>query len=138
MKISEIKNDMHVQFNVYGSMGGRTTVSGTVEGIVKGHRVPALNEMRAYHASIYQLLPEEIKAVTPNDWLKYEYVMIALANNELIYVGVPWIIESTLEQVTMQGINIQGTGWDKTKLSEEDIRIFFAQHGVRVTSILSN
>lgn len=138
MKISDIRNNMHVQFNIYGSMGGRTSVSGTVEGIVKGHRAPKLNEMRAYHASIYQLLPEEIKEVTPNDWRKYDYAMIALSNGDLIYVGLPWIIESTLEEVTLQGINLQGTGWDKTKLSEEDIRVFFAQFGVRITSILSN
>lgn len=135
MEISELRTDKKVQFNTYGRMGGRTSVTGTIAGTFKGSIVPEANKMRAYHASIFQELPEEIQQITPTDHRKLDFILVVTNKQEMVYVATAWIMESTLEEISLTSDLISVTNWDKSKLSETDLRLLLSEFGVQVTSI---
>ncbi|UKZ10928.1 hypothetical protein CZP2022_205 [Vibrio phage C-ZP2022] len=136
MRLSEITVGKKLQFSLYGEVDSRTSIVGEVYGTFKGYAVPNANEMRAYHQAIYQLLPEENKASTPVDYRECEFVLVMTTEGTGVYVAKQWIIESTLQEVTQRGFRIEGRNWDRTKISEEDIRTYLGQFGIVITSIL--
>lgn len=135
MVIDDIAVGKKIQFNTYGSMGGRTSVVGQVVGENIGSIVPEANKMRAYHTSIYQQLPDELKQVTSQDYRRLKFFTIVTQKQEVVYVAEPWIMESTLQEITLTSDLIAVTNWDKSKLTETDMRQLLGQFGIEVTSI---
>ncbi|CAH0448029.1 hypothetical protein SM033_00205 [Vibrio phage vB_VpaM_sm033] len=136
MLIDDITVGKKIQFNTYGSMGGRTSVIGQVVGENIGSIVPEANKMRAYHASIYQQLPEDIKQVVSQDYRRLKFFTIVTQKQEVVYVAEPWIMESTLQEVSLSSDVINVTNWDKSKITETDLRQLLGQFGIVVTSIV--
>lgn len=56
----------------------------------------------AIHAAVYRDLP----AGTANDARKYSYIKVKLPNDNVAVYGVPWVSETSIEEVESITINI--------------------------------
>jgi hypothetical protein len=54
----------------------------------------------AMHASVYSTLPQGV----PNDPSQYSYLKLLLANGQTTVVGIPWIIDSSLQAASTSSI----------------------------------
>lgn len=69
---------------------------GLIIGISKGISLRDSQTASVNHLNIYETLPSNIKQLVPNDYTKYNYLVIKLANNEIVEIGMPWIEESSI------------------------------------------
>lgn len=60
----------------------------------------------ALHVQVYPTLP----AGTPNDPSQYTYVKLKMPNGDTTILGLPWIKEDTVEQITSNTITATITG----------------------------
>lgn len=86
-------------------------------------------DIRARHAQVYPTLP----ASTPNDPTKYNYVRLQLPSGETEIIGLPWIIENTIETVSLGKHFIEVDNSASTDTSK--IVKALAANGIQVTKI---
>lgn len=86
-------------------------------------------DIRAMHAVMYKDLPPS----TPNDCTKYNYLKIRLPSGKTQILGLPWIVEATVQTVNLGKFLIE---IDNVASSEEQkIITALAANGKTVTKI---
>lgn len=87
--------DNIVKFDTHATELG-TNFNGVQVAATHSYRTAAAKrDVDAVHQQIFSRLP----AGTPNDPKKYTYVEVILASGESVILGVPWIKESTIQQI---------------------------------------
>lgn len=121
-----------VRFSTYGTVDNVKQFEGEIATTVGGNFHPNYQHAVAQHANIYPTLPEEIKKTTPNDAKAYQYIGLSKADGSLVYIGVPWIVEATIEDVveTIKTITVRSEGVDDSRL-----RQILEQNNIEVVSI---
>lgn len=72
----------------------------TVMGILDEETARAFIDTVGRHKQFYPQLPEG----TPNDWTAYNYLKLKLENGDTTVIGIPWIRQDTVVEVTAQQI----------------------------------
>lgn len=98
-KLNTAAMNAKIRFSTYGNVGQRSTFTGTYVGEMFGSVVPNSQVSFVNHNNIYPTLPDSIRAATPNDYTKYPFAIIIIEDGSTLYIGKPWIIETTLELV---------------------------------------
>jgi len=94
--IHEIALNDNIKMSLYSGMSGRVDIEGTVLARLNSDGVPASANAPVHHSNIYRHLPDNIKAIYPDDWTGYNYLMVKTTDGALLYIGEAWIIESAL------------------------------------------
>lgn len=133
LKISEIEAGSQIRFSIYGNIGGKKEFTGTVASSAAGEFLPPGTSADINHVNIYPTLPSAVKAVTENAYTAYNYIALSLADKSIVYIGKPWIVETTLMRVVprVATVTVQGiTDPDGTKL-----RRVLESNGYSVSSV---
>lgn len=72
----------------------------TVMGILDEETARGFIDTVGRHKLVYPQLPEG----TPNDWAAYNYLKLRLENGDSTIIGIPWIRQDTVVEVTAQQI----------------------------------
>ncbi len=92
-----------VSFDVYPS-----TIIGTnyknviIRGIVDHAGVTTFSPA-VMHANVFPTMPN---GTTVDDFRKYNYLRLELANKKVAFVGIPWIITNTVKVISNQNLVI--------------------------------
>ena len=96
--ISEIAIGAKLTFDTYGAVNGVTSFTGEKIGNTSGKYLPVPQFAVAAHSSIYPLLPAASKAVTEDSYKSYNYIHFLKDDGADVYIGVPWIQESSVKE----------------------------------------
>lgn len=92
-----------ISFEVYPSaIIGTKFQNAIVRGLVDHSGVTEFNPA-VMHANVYPSIPTG-KIV--DDFRKYNYLRLELPNGSTVFVGLPWIIESTVQVISNQDLVI--------------------------------
>lgn len=92
---SQLPIDSIVSFNLYpvavlgASVSGAKVIAPAMDAAL-ATRLGV--DVQAIHANVYPTLPTS----TPNDPTKYPWVGLQLANGQTMFIGLPYIVDSTL------------------------------------------
>ena len=93
-----------ISFEVYpSSILGTKFNSCIVRGISDYSGVTSFDPA-VMHANVFPTIPSS--NATPDDFRKYMYLRLELANNVITFVGIPWINESTLITVSNRNLEV--------------------------------
>jgi len=117
-----------VNFVTYAPIGGRTSISGIVQGVTLPGGLPPNNTAAADHVNVYRELPEVVTSVTRDAFDSYSYLVVATSAGEILHIGLPWIVEATLQ------VNVQRTATitiqPLLEHTEEDLRKILTLNGI--------
>lgn len=103
-------------FDVYApNILGNSFKGATILAIMDAESALKESDVISKHAAIYSYLP----AGTPNSWSSYDYVKIKTKTNEISIIGMPWIVQNTIELVESRTaiVTIAGvTGSDASRI----------------------
>lgn len=128
----QLNVDDNVSFTVYSAVNGATSFKGVVEGMLSGKIHPFKDEAAAIHSTIYPLLPEALRVIYEDDYRTYNYYAIARDDGSVVYIGEPWINESTITYISEKQRKIIVTGFTGT---DADLRLILEQNRVTVKSV---
>lgn len=109
-----------ISFSCYGIGIINNVVNGTLIGISDGANLRDPTTAAINHSNIYAALPI-VPAPTPNDFTKYNYLVIKLTNNSIIEIGIPWVNISTLVRLTRQSVSVLVNDFDGNTQRLKDI-----------------
>lgn len=109
-----------VSFSIHGTIGGANTFSGEVVSAIGGAHIPPNANGFTNHSNIYPALPDEVRAVTDDSYNSYNYVALSTGAADLVYIGIPWIADSTLQTVneTTKSVTVKDPFNDSLRLSQ--------------------
>lgn len=95
----------------------------TVQAILDYHAALAFADLDALHVNVFPHLP----AGTPNRPQDFDYLWIRTQNGDTTIIGIPWIVEETIELVESLKMNvvIDGVG----SIDIERVRACLSQNG---------
>lgn len=104
LSTSSINVDSIVNFSIYpvatfGANFNNVKIKAIIDAdiaIALGYNVAQL------HAIVYPTLPQD----TPNDYRGYQYILITNASNQRQIFGIPWIVDSSYNEVGNQTMTI--------------------------------
>ena len=89
-----------VSFNIYpSSIIGNKYNRVKIKGVIDSSSVTTFEPV-SMHANVYPTLPTGV----PDDYDGYMYLKVELQNGNIDYVGLPWIIESSI--ITHEDVEI--------------------------------
>jgi len=97
--ISQIQLNDIISFTTYGVGGILQITNGTVIGIETGTNLRNPTAAAAEHTNLFGAIPQSTSNPIPNDYRKYNYLLIQKTDNTLVEVGFPWINQSTLTRL---------------------------------------
>ena len=105
-----------LSFNLYGGGAVNNVANGKLVAITGGDvlRDPTLAAVN--HANVYPSIPENLVSPVPNDFSLYNYLTIKLANDDIVEIGVPWVITDSLLRQTRHVVKVTLTDFDTTRL----------------------
>jgi hypothetical protein len=112
IKIADLIIDDIVSFNTYGTGTTNNVAGGKLIGISGGSNLRNPQLAATNHANIYSSLPP--LGNTPNNYTKYNYLVIKLTDGTIVEIGIPWIIEITLTRVARGTATIVITDFNST------------------------
>lgn len=132
MNIDSITTGMTISCTIYGNIGGRNQYSGKVASIISGEFVPQTSNADVNHANIYPTLPTERKERFTNNYATYKYVQLALDDGSMAYLGLPWIIDTTITEVGESRLDLQIGNFNEADFDR--ILLWIEKGGWTVTS----
>jgi hypothetical protein len=123
----------NVQMSLYSAMSGRVEIEGKILARLNSDGVPASANAATHHANIYRHLPDNVKAIYPDDWTAYNYLMIKANDSAILYVGEAWIIESALYVNTVSKATITLTDFRDPDTTA--IRALLLSNGYKIDKI---
>lgn len=105
---SDFTIGQHITFSLHSSIGSKATWEGDVAGITAGKVVPASANSFVNHTNIYPTLPEADRFVVEDDYTSYNYLML-IVGSEVVYIGLPWIVEGSIQTDLDESINVNIT-----------------------------
>lgn len=115
-KINQIKAGSKIEFTIYGNIDQRAAFSGTYAGVFYGPYVPASANHFVNHSNIYPKLPEFVREVISDDFTSYNYLVLVGDDGITRYIGLPWIISTSLKTVLNRTLEITLPNFDKDPL----------------------
>lgn len=111
-------------FNVYPSaILGTGFKNATLQAILDYDSALAFSDLAALHIDVYPSLP----AGTPNRPQDFDYLLLRMDNGASTVIGVPWIIEESIEVV--QSLKINALIEDVSSADLERVRACLSQNG---------
>ena len=98
--------DTEVSFITHGLLGGVQTFEGVVAGVVNPRSLPATANAAVNHSNIYPTLPAATKEKVLDNHLSYNYVALETNPGTIIYIGIPWISDSSLVLLTNRMLSV--------------------------------
>ncbi len=95
----------------------------TINAILDAETARQTHDIDAIHASVYPYLP----VGTPDDPNSYDYVKVRLNNGTSTILGIPWIIQSTIQE--RESVKIYILLEDATMSSVEQARSALVMNG---------
>lgn len=124
VNISNVILDDVVSFSTYS--GALSDIAdGIVVGFSAGSTLRDPTNAATRHANIWPAIPEE--DLIANDFTSYDYVLIRKTDNQLIEIGIPWIIPVTLTRSLRATATIIINDFDPNK--KDAIRELLALNG---------
>ena len=117
-------------FDVYpSSILGTGFKNVTVQAILDYHSALAFADLDALHVNIFPHLPSG----TPNRPQDFDYLWIRTQNGDTTIIGIPWIVEETIQLVESLKMNvvIDGVG----SIDIDRVRACLSQNGYDKTEI---
>lgn len=105
--IKDIQPGDELVLDIYGFIGSSNRFTGVVGGTFHGKWVPAEASAFFHHSNIYPELPETVRSGISDDSTSYQYISLIAEDNTIVYIGMPWIIESTLTSVEQRSAAIK-------------------------------
>ncbi|QAX96065.1 hypothetical protein [Vibrio phage vB_VmeM-Yong XC32] len=133
MTINDLVTGGQHRFTIYGSISGRKQFEGTIAAIIGGQFVPQTSNADTNHINIYPTLSEDRKARFLDDYASYDYVQLALADGSMVYIGLPWIIDNTIESLGDTRLDVQIKNFDEGDYDK--FRLWVNQGGWEISSM---
>ncbi len=105
VSINELVIKDVISFSCYGINIINNVVDGTLIGFTDGSNLRDPSSAAINHSNIYASLPT-IPTHTPNNYTKYSYLVIRLANATIVEIGIPWINTTTLSRLIRQSVTL--------------------------------
>ncbi len=131
--IKDIQIGDNIDCSLYGPVNNSTGLVGKVIGITNADGLPATSVAPTDHVNIYPLLPASVQSVIENDYRSYNYIAVKLLDSNVVYVGLPWIIESTLIREDIGLATIKVVNFRDTDI--EPIKALLKANGYTVDSV---
>ena len=109
-------NDI-ISFNTYGTGAINNVVNGVYLGSYIGLALRNPGVAATNHANVYPAIPVNPILPVPNNYTKYNYLLIRLADNSLVEIGIPWIIPVSLTRQDRKQAIIVLKDFDPDQLS---------------------
>ena len=118
------------KFDVYPSaILGTGFNNVTVSAVLDYRAALAFGDLDAMHVNIFPHLP----AGTPNRPQDFDYLLLRVESGDLTVIGIPWIIDETVELVESLQANVVIDGIGSSDI--ERIRACLSQNGFNKISI---
>ena len=101
-----------VSFNIVGVMTLNNVRDGILLGFESGNALRDPATAAANHANIYSAIPVSLTNPVPNDYTKYNYLLLKLVDNTVIEVGIPWINPVSISRLVRKTATVTITDWD--------------------------
>lgn len=126
----ELKNRNAYSFSVYPvAFLGNDFTNVTVLAILDEATARQTIDTYALHRQYYPTLP----AGTPDDPTEYDYVKLKTSTGDIRVIGIPWIIENTIELVEQTTIVVEIAEVNVSDMSR--IRSALAGNGFKLVSM---
>jgi len=118
MTIYDIVPGQKLKFSIYGQINSVKNFEGTIAGLVLGSYVPQTEDPSINHANIYPTLPDSRKEAFQDLYTSYQYVQLVRADNSIVYIGLPWINDATIESLENVICDIRLTNFKASRRDE--------------------
>jgi len=114
VEISKLNIGDTVTFNCYGLNDVPNVVNGILQGISSGNNLKYPSLAAVNHANIYSSLPSQNVMPVPNDYTKYNYLVIRMPDNSILEFGIPWIQPNSVSRLLMQTATVVIKNFDSS------------------------
>ena len=115
--ISDLKIQDIITFITYGTNTVPNVVNGKVLAFESGQYLRNPNQAAINHANIFASLPVSAPIV-PNDYTKYDYILIELVDSAIVEIGIPWINPSSVTRLVRSTATIIISDYDSTQSTD--------------------
>jgi hypothetical protein len=136
ININEIGIGNSISANLYGAVNGSASFSGVILSHLTSDGLPSNSTAPTDHVNIYRDLPQTVKDEIFDDYMSYSYYMVKLADDNIIYIGAPWMIAGTVVKtiVTTAVINLD----EFDDIDGNAVTALLRENGYKVSSIIIN
>lgn len=133
MLAKQLKVGQKVKFTIAGAINGRTDYEGTIAGTTDGKFVPVASNPSINHTNIYPNLTPAKKLEYADLYTSYVYIQLHMADGTLVYIGEPWIVDSTIVELTSTDLVVKLSNFNTERKSE--LIKLLTQHDYTVKSV---
>lgn len=123
MTIYDIAPGQKLKLSIYGQINAVKNFQGTVAGLVLGSYVPQTADPSINHANIYPTLPAERKEAFQDIYTSYQYIQLIQEDDSVVYIGLPWINDATIESLEDVICDIRLVNFDASRRDELALKL---------------
>lgn len=105
-----------VSFSIYGNGIVADISEGTIVSFSSGDILRNAAGAAANHANLYPVLPNLDSDPTPNDYTKYQYLVIRTTDGSVVEIGDPWIVSNTISRMVRATARVTIGDFDSSRL----------------------
>ncbi len=125
--LSQLKVKDVVSWSHYSTINPPNIVEAEIVGFIASNGLRAPETAAANHGNIYSSLPVVNGIVTPNDYTKYDYILLrkqigvdvgppATPIYAYYEIGIPWIVPASITRTNRESLILQIDDFDTNRL----------------------
>lgn len=130
----DFSKGVNTQVSTYALIGDRKSFTGIVLGVISSAAVPTTANASTNHTNQWPSIPDDVKDKVEDDYRSYDYLILKLEDESIMYLGLAWIDSASVSEITVRSAVVNLTNFNDAngKAVTEKLRLA----GYTVTSVV--